>query len=165
MPTRWVICPVVLENGVRRPKVATLVDPGIAPKQVAVIDDDGNPVLDGRGEQTFRTVFKTYRHSSAIDTADWCLSFVRGVDLSALDADPEIFSVTDRDAEDADKLLDRTPRELGWDADKLATRTSELTKRGAENIGVTLDTPLIEIVERLGKRHNPLFTAHGTWVS
>ena len=79
MPYRWVLCPVVIVGRARVPKVSTIADPG--------------------------RPGKVYNHTSVISAGIGragendaiALSLVRFVDPSALDADPEIESLSDVD--------------------------------------------------------------------
>src|SRR3970040_391845 len=93
MPSRWVVNPVIFHDGARKPKVATIPDPGRPPE---IIDGD--------------TVIRYYRHSSSIGEMERCLSYVVGADLSALDADPEIITVLDGN----DENLALTPYDKKW---------------------------------------------------
>lgn len=148
MPIRWVISPIVIDQGVRRPKVATLVDPGRPPTGV---DDIG--VL----------IPHTYKHSSVCG-AVWCLSFVRGVDLSVLDADQQCIHVFEQDYEDSQGFLDQTPRSLGWTNARLNRIRDRLSSRGVDVTGLTADSPLWEIAQRLGRHLHGRFQPRGTWV-
>lgn len=152
MPARWVICPVVLDRGARKPKVSIIFDPGIAPYFTK--DEDGNSIM----------VRKTYHHSSCIDEADWCLSFVRGVDLSALDTDPEVINVLGHDHEDEDRLLAKTPRGLEWTPQKLKALKSLLENKNVDISDLNEDAPLWKAIAKLGQKIRPGFKPKGTWV-
>lgn len=157
MPIRWVICSVIEQDGgkVRLPLVATIPDPGIPPEQG--VDDDGNPII----------VFPTYAHSSVIDVGNWCLSFVRGVDMSGLDGNPDVINVfePDSDFEDVDGFLAKSPNELGWFLGKVKRIKRRLENKGADFTGLTMDSPLWEILKRIGMVIWPNFKGpKGTWV-
>lgn len=70
------INPVVEIDKTRKPKAATIFDPG--------------------------RPGKTYKHSSCIGEENWCLSLVSGTDLSALDNNHEIEHIFGEDIEDGD---------------------------------------------------------------
>ncbi|MCA1570849.1 MAG: hypothetical protein LC798_11130 [Chloroflexi bacterium] len=129
--TGWVSPPI------RKPKVATLVDPGT-----------GRP----------------YPHSSAIDTPDWALSFVRAQDFGPLDADPQCINIIEQDYNDGDDLLAATPRDLNWPAAHRQRVLRRLTDRDVDVTGLTIDSPLWQWLERLGRKVLPSFTPRGTWV-
>jgi hypothetical protein len=80
MSVLWLTCPVVIDpdDGIRKPKVSTLADPGRPP----VIDHDeaGNPVLTN----------KTYMGSWVIDSENWSLCRLIGVDITPILIDSEI---------------------------------------------------------------------------
>lgn len=147
MPIRWVICPVVkvtwtdpetgaLLGGFRAPKVATLID----------------PARD-----------KPYEHSSAIDTAEWCVSAVRGQDFSALDADKEIVNLLETDYAQTEDLLDQTPTALGWSTGKANSLKAVLASHGASVVGLAPDSPLGDWLDRLCEAVHPSFKARGHW--
>lgn len=144
MPSRWVVNPVIFHDGARKPKVATIPDPGRPPE---IIDGD--------------TVIRYYRHSSSIGEMERCLSYVVGADLSALDADPEITTVLDGN----DENLALTPYDKKWKADRFEKMEVLLWTHGADHRGIGPDTPLWVIVQRLGKQFHEHFTPKGTWVS
>ena len=79
----YVISPVVFENGVRRPKVATLKDAGRMKIQYTV----DSKTID---------VDKEYNHTSEGGTAAWTISKVIGEDLKNIYNDPDCFVLMDR---------------------------------------------------------------------
>lgn len=147
MPIRWVVSPVVTavetdEDGNVSPpfrvaKVATLVDPGTG---------------------------RRYRCSSAIDAANFALTFVRGVDMSAINADAQCIDLLEVVYEDEASILDATPTSLGWNAARLTRIRNRLIAKGVDVTGITATTPIRAIVERLGRAIHANFHAGGTWV-
>lgn len=144
MPTRWVINPVVVIEKIRKPKVSTIADPGIPPV----------PLPEGGFGN------KTYKHSSAISGEDWALSFVRGVDMSALDADPEIITVLDSD----DENLNLSLGDRGWNVSRLEKLQALMTSKNILLTGLTINMPAWEWLTRIGQKHFPSFKTKGTWV-
>lgn len=133
MPTRLVINPVVTQNGTRRAKCVTLLDPG---RPYQFVDDDGNTV----------DAFKEYGGSSAIGDGNTCLSLVRGVDMSALDADSQIVTLfeagSDQAWENFRDWLGSTPSGLGWSNPKQNRIKNRITAAGGDATGLTSTTPL-----------------------
>jgi hypothetical protein len=141
MPIRWVINPVV-ETTVggttyRRSKVATLVDPGRT-------GPGGTP--------------KTYKHSTIIAGAAWCLSFVRGTTMTTLDADTDCIHLFEQDYEDADDITASTVADLGWNAAKITRVRNRLEAKGVDTSGYTGATPLWQIARDLARALIPSFT-------
>lgn len=137
MPCRYVISPVVIgADGVRRPKVETLSDPGRG-----IGYDTANAIGGGlQGEVN-----------------DWALSFVRGVDLTPLDADPDIVDVLDiGDIADADiaALLDKSATLALNPAKRTRLRTT-LEDHGADLKGLTDDHPVADWLGRIVERFAP----------
>ena len=150
MTIRWVLSPVIFEGGVRKPKVSTIVDPGRPASPL--FDDDGDPVLDGDGNQI--VVAKTLVHSSVISDGqprqpnDWCVSMVGGVDLSLLDTDPDVIDLFEIDTSAANHqgLLDATLRQRGRgraDVEALKTRVGG---RGIDLDAIDLDKPIANVI-------------------
>jgi len=133
VPYRWVICPAVtitrpdLEGGdpdvFRAPKVTSYIEPG-------------------RG--------KYYQHSSAIDTGTWCLALVKANDWTPINADAECISLLESDFADLNHI-NLTPRQLGFNTARLTRIRNRLAARGVDIAGLTLDTPLEQILDRLAK--------------
>ena len=131
MPCRWVICPVVTESGVRKPKVSVLKDPGRPPKP-GFDDLTGLPIFTE----------PTYQHSSIVSDGlpgqpTWCVSLVFGVDLTPLDTDPEIISILEEDAPTQNALRDilsKTPEALGWSILRLDHLRQLLVTRGVTDV-------------------------------
>lgn len=145
MPSCWVISPIVIVDGVNKPKVATLVDPG-RPPGVVVNTDDG-PVLVG----------PHYRHSSAIYPErgkTWCLSYVTGVDLSAIDDDPDCERVFAEELSDREGKQPARGDSAAWlegvPATPLARMNSLLAKQGANAGGLTAASTRSDWIRRLG---------------
>jgi hypothetical protein len=149
MPIRWVLSPTVLEDGVLKPKVATLIDLG--KPDPGIVDDLGNPVE-----------MRHYDHSSVVFPGGMSLSFVRFRDATSMDLDPECVNVLERDYEDADRFLERTPALEGWTGQRLNRLKALLTQRDAGDL--TDESPLWMWLERLGKRLGSHFQPRGTWV-
>lgn len=142
MPIRWVINPVIetIVDGTtyRKAKVASLLDAG--------------------------RVGKYYRCVSHIyDGATWCLTFVRGANFLTLDADPEVINLLERDYEDADDVLSKTPRQLGFPGAKLQRIRARLEAKGVDTTGLTVDSTLAEILERLGNKIQAGCNPRGLW--
>ena len=161
MPIRWVICPVietVMLDGtpLRYPKVEAIRDAAYPEWQTT--DDEGNLV----------TKFIGLGHSSVIELSNWCLSFVRGQDFSLLDADVQVINVFEAgsDYEDIDSFLANTPRSLNWKTSKVNRIKDKLLNYGVDLTGITLDTPLWQILQRVGQRIRSDFPGpKGTWVA
>ena len=160
MPARIVITPVAISEGprgsiIRVPLVSTIVDPGRPPTETE--DDDGNPI----------TVPKTLVHVSAISSGqpgernEDCMSIVAGVDMSNLDAQANIVTLfesgTDRPLADLRRWLTNTPGGLGWSNARQNRLRNRLISYGADVAGLTGDTPLWQIVNRLGRVWEPTF--------
>ena len=154
MPSRWVICPVITVGNARKPKVSIIADPGIPPYQVVDVDEDTGVTLPPV------TVRKTYNHSSCIDKKNWALCFVRGVDLSALDSDPDIITLFDFN----DQGLNATVNDLRWSNNRLKRLKNLAESKGANFNGLTKSDPLWKYVKRIGEAILPNFTPKGTWV-
>ena len=146
MPTCWVLNPVVLVDGVRVPKVRTIVDSG---KQEQVVkDDDGNNV----------TVKPTFSHSSAIHTANFAISFVRGVDFTNIKNDVDCICLLEED-----ESLDNTPN-----TSTKSTKNSLLTEMDKKSIAygdLDDDSPWWEYLQKLMQKIKPEFRPKGTWVA
>lgn len=150
MAFRWVMSPVVSTvvgaKTYRRPLVATLVDRG----RPAVLDPE-----------TGLMVAKEICHVSFVSGGrpgqenDWCLSLVRGADLSAIDGEAGIESLV-YEHEDHPAHLDKTPDDLAWPAAKRTRFLDRLSARGVAPGGAPLWVPLSLLAERLtGHRHDP----------
>lgn len=152
----WVICPVVIDRGCRKPKVSIMADPGIPSFQAKRHKKD-SPIRELE-EYTER---KTYRHASCIvNDKDWCLSNVRGVDLSTLYNDPEITVLTDPNQD-----LGKTPRELKWNNARVEKARGALRNKGARLDELNEDKPFWEWIREVGKKVRPNFPGpRGTWV-
>lgn len=110
------------------------------------------------------TAYKTYGHSSAIGTENWCLSFVRGVDMLALDADAEIEDVLEHDYEEADNYLAETPNSLSWSDSKTNDFKGKFEVKGVDYSGLTKNDQLWAWLQRSGEYVMAGFTPKGTWV-
>ncbi len=148
MPALWCINPVIEEiqpdgSILRYPYVSRLEDPGRQPKQG--VDDQGNLI----------TIQPTYRHSSAIHTANWCLSYVVGEDLTPLYKDKKVLVVHDMKDGRLDMLYGDLPTKL-----KRKIETVLTSKR----LPLPSDTdPLWKLIQRLGRLIKAEFTPRGTW--
>ena len=142
---RWIINPVVTVDGMRMPKVVTIEDPGTPLRDY--VDDFGVPFQK-------RNV---YDHSSAIGESEWALSFVRGVDFSAIDTDPECIILTGDD-QNLSLNQDMLPIER-----RLQLKT-EMTNRGIDFSDLPENAPIWRWLERVGKKVMPEFQPKGTWV-
>ncbi len=146
---RWVLSPVLAELGAdgrtyRRAKLADKLDatrPGKTVKYVAVISDGQPGQING-----------------------WCLCLVRAGSFAALDADAELDNALDLDYDDAQPFLDNTPNTLGWNAAKMKRVRDRMTARGVDTTGLTMDTPLWQILARIGQAIQPGWSPSGTWV-
>lgn len=142
MAARIVICPVdagVESDGVMRrmPRVGNIPDPG-KPGAMCVFTSaisNGQP-----GEEN-----------------DFCLCLVAAIDLSAVDADPEVetlFEVgDDQPLKDLHGWLEKMPKDLGWKANKISAVKRRISVRGVTPVGLTRDVPLREFVNRIARRY------------
>ena len=156
---RWVICPVDEEIDAkgrrhRAPRVARLHD---------------RRTYSYPGGAT--VVNPPYRYSAAISSGlpgevnDWCLCLVRFVDSTEMNADPQVISLLERDYnEETETLLDKTARQLAWNPARVRRVLDRLEARGIDVTGLTLDTPLWQVVERCGQHLHLHFRPGGTWV-
>ncbi len=159
MPARLVICPVDVEvrlDGTvyRIPRVGNIADPGIPP----FIDPD--PV-DAGGEGP-RTITPKCAFNAAISDGqpgqenDFCFCIVVAIDLSAVDADPEVktlFEVSDdQPLAGLQSWLRDTPKKLNWTTGKLNRIKTDLAKEGVISTDLTLDTPLWELANRIARK-------------
>jgi hypothetical protein len=155
MPIRWVLSPVVqihsvtvnpetfapIEGVVHRPKVATLPDLGLP--DLGLVDEDGTPLPT-----------REYSHSSVLSVGKgWALSFVRYRDPAAMDLDAEVLNLFEADYEDPDRLLERSPAELGWQKRKSDRLASMLQNVGSQVAELTRDTPLFRWLQLAGVEH------------
>lgn len=133
MAYRWVISPVVT---ISRPDTDGGADDVFrAPKVSAHLEP-------GRG--------KYYQHSSAIDAGNWCLSLVKADDFTPLDADPECIHLLEANFINLNHIdLNQTPRDLGWTNARLTRIKNRAAARGINTTGLTLDTPLWQILQRI----------------
>ena len=169
MALRWIICPVVTSAFVpgygisRHPRVVELVDAGLLP--VPGVDDEGLPTL----------LPKTYAFSAAISDGqagqvnDWCLCLVRYVDPFSLNtealATPTTFlNVLERDYEDAEAFLARSPVQENWSNQRINRLRNLVNQRGASVSGLTGASAFWEWLARLGSIVRPGFEPRGTWV-
>src|SRR3990167_3550497 len=146
MPYRWLICPVILYTEIdtetsevidisRRPKIATITDPG-------------------RG--------KFYQHSSAIDVGNWCLCLVSALDFSPLDSDPEVFDLFQiggykMSADIMGKIL----RQLGLNNPRVNRVRNAMTNRGINTTGLTIDSTVETWLTRICIAISPQFHPRG----
>jgi len=131
MSYRWIICPVVtitipdndggLDDVFRAPKIHAYIEPGRN---------------------------KRYQHTSAIHDSNWCLSLVKADDFTLLDADPEIINLLEIDFVDF-VHFDLTLRQLGVNAARLTRIKNRMIARGVDVTGLTLDTPIETILDRI----------------
>lgn len=143
MPARLVICPVDVEIG----------EDGITRRtpRVGNIDDLGKPFA--------KCVF-----NSAISDGqpgqenDFCFCIVVAIDLSAVDADPEVETLFElSDDQPLDNLhtwLDKTPRDLSWNTNKLNGVKGRLNGRGVNSDGLSQDRPLWEFANRIARKYS-----------
>ena len=148
MPIRWVISPRVLVQPIN--EITGLVDMPYFAAKVAILIDAGTG--------------GPYKHSSAISTGNFCLSFVRGADFSAINSDSDCINLLERDYEDAEKILTRTLLEDGWTQLRLNRLKTRLENRGVDTTGLTRDTTFREILRRMGNRIVQRFKPESTWV-
>lgn len=152
MPIRWIVSPVALRTltYVDAETLETVIEEVVCPKEHTYLDP-------GRG--------KRYMRSSLITADTWGLSFVRGVDFTPLDADPEIVNLFEGEFSEADDHLNRTPDSLGWNPGRLARLRGRLNAKGASTVGLTGTTPLQSWLERLGRVLDPNFDPRRYWVA
>ena len=162
MPARLVICPVDVEVGAdgitrRRPRVGNIPDPGKPP----FIDPD--PVEEG-GEGP-RLITPVCVFNSAISSGqpgqenDFCFCVVVAIDLSAVDADPEVETLfdfsDDQPLDDLHTWLVNTPKDLGWKAGKINKIKGKLNKKGVTSSDMTEDSALWEWANRVAGKYAP----------
>ena len=154
---RWVLCPVVESTWpdgtrVRVPKVSQMADPSRPPILSRL--DDGTSVLVPR-----RVRFSTVISDGLPGQVNgWCLCLVRSADLTVLTADPEVIDALEgEDYDDGDNRLATTPRLRGWSGAKLTRVRTRLDARGIDTSGLSADTPLWQILRRVGRRVPPHF--------
>jgi hypothetical protein len=116
-----------------------------------------NPIdeetVDGRTFRRPRVSSLGYNHSTVVMGANWCLSFVRGDDFTALGADPQCLDLLEDDYDDsAGSLIDRTVGDLAWSTAKRQRVLAKMEARGVDTSGYTLSTPLHRILRDLGRR-------------
>lgn len=142
----WVICPVIVDNDVRMPKVAR-------------IEDTGTPLVEHGevGNSDIRHSY--YSYSAGIDVKDWCICNVTGVDMSALESDQQVIILVENG-----ESLNATMKSLGWDSGRKDKVKNIIVAKGADISGMTGDTPLWEYLEKLGKLIQKNFQPKGTWV-
>jgi len=134
----------IITREYRAPKVATLRDPG-RPQFIKIDPLTGQPVAQ----------HPTYLHSSSIDSGpgvgNLCLSFVRGVDFSPINADPELVVLFPDDYEDADNYLTHSMNFHGWQNSARGKLRAEMAKAGfVPNRRGGDDEKLEDIIDRLG---------------
>lgn len=140
MPYGIYICPVVSysipdpEGGAadvgRGPKVRVMTEPG-------------------------RT--KNYQYSAAIDVGDWCLLLVRAQNFAAIDADTSIINLFEGTVAEAKAFLSETPRSLGWSAARLNRIRQRIEALGISTAGLTMDSTIETILNRIGQQIDPGF--------
>ena len=147
MPYRWVICPVIVDGGARKPKVSILVDPGIPP--IDTVDGDGNPIQ----------IRKTYRHTSVISDGNGkqgendaiALSLVRFVDPADLDSDVDIDNLSDEDdltIENVRTELDHSPAQRGTPPGRMTSILARLQARGVDVAGLNVNSLRVDVLNR-----------------
>ena len=156
MAARIVIEPVVVtDSGTRMPLHATLVDPGRPAGDGE--DDDGNPITIAKHLVGVSAISSGLSGERNHDT----LSVVAGADLSNLDTAEGVVTLfetgSDQPLAELRQWLTTTPNALGWSAAKRNRIITRLTNAGADITGITGDTPLWQIVNRLGDVWSPGF--------
>lgn len=145
MPARLIINPVVTVDGTRRPKCATIPDPGRPP--FTFTNDDGQ----------LETVTPTYVHTSAISDGSTgqvnteCISLAAGVSMAGLDGDPDIVSLfedPDPSLAGLHAWLENTPTSLGWNNQKVTRLRNRFAASGIDTAGLTSASRLWEWVNR-----------------
>lgn len=154
MPIRWVVCPVVTIQPVN---VAgdPVGQPYRAPK-FKIYQDPGQPLITGTDPDTGLPFShrKEYAHTSVVYAANFCLSILLGIDFTPIDADAEITTVID----DAGIDLGLTPRDLGINQGRFNSIMNRLANHGVDITGLTLDTPVEDILIRIASTIKPGFT-------
>ena len=145
----WVIGPVVTGiDGVRRPLVATLADPG----RIGWRDDDPQSADFGK---TFNAPIL---HSS-VYRGDQALSIVAGVDLSNMIGHPSLRILFEDDYAQQPGDILRSPAVLSWDVAKHARLRTRLQSEDADLNGLDDESPLCRLIDRVGRRFDPAFDA------
>lgn len=125
MPVRLVTGPVLLSDGYRMPKAATL-----GCQHASVISDG----LLGQDN-------------------DWCLSLVACDDFAAVDADTSIHAILpqepDMESDALVELLQQTPNERGWTSNQMLWFQGIIEERGGDGSGLDQDLPINVLLERL----------------
>ncbi|MCH8029054.1 MAG: hypothetical protein IH874_03885 [Candidatus Dadabacteria bacterium] len=152
MPTAWIISPVIetvaplgSPSGTRRFRV---------PK-VRLIEDPGRPLIDGaRSHYDYSSVITEQQTDT---NGDWCLSLIRGIDLSVLESDPDI-TIIHIKGEGLNTKLQDLPA-----AKRAKIRAAVQSKRG--NIADLRDDMQIwEWIVEVGKLIKPEFKdTRGMW--
>lgn len=169
--TRWVICPLIFFPGPppkRVPKVSLIEDPGRDP--VAIVDEDGIPT----GE-FFQPTFSHSSAWSAVVNDSHCLSHVVGISFAPLDLDREVIDLFESDHQPLDRLavISQTMRQRGKQGSDETRVKAEMVKRDIDVRNVSLDTPLRDILNLIGKRFQPGYeceaiimeNSHGPWAN
>jgi hypothetical protein len=145
---RWYVSPVIKVNDVRMPKIETIPDPG--KPMIETEDDEGNPIR----------VPLYCNTSNVIGNSDipneWALSYVKCMDYSALDADPEIIKMYN-ETDGVDLRLNQLST-----SDRNSLRTKVNTKK-TRNSTLTNSDTVRKWIEDLGKEINPQFNVDGTY--
>lgn len=154
MAKRWYVCPVVLINGIRKPKVAEYR------YQIGTDPDDGSPLF--KPFYDYRAVISGGVEGQRNDIAI-CLAWVRpdapqGTDFSMLDNDSQIIDIAaeirqklGRDWEEGDRTAwyNMTPGQIGLSRGELNQVLKKMTDVGADTTGLGLDTTLGVYFSRL----------------
>ncbi len=154
MPARLVICPVDVKVGAdgttrRRPRVGNIPDPGKPP----FIDPENGLI-------TPTCVFNSAISSGQPgEENDFCFCVVAAIDLSAVDADPEVETLfdlsDDQPLDDLHTWLVNTPKDLGWKAGKINKIKGKLNKKGVTSSDMTEDSALWEWANRVAGKYAP----------
>lgn len=139
MGIRWYLCPVEMRDieyeddveRVRAPRVRFLIEPGRN---------------------------KNYQYTAAIAVKSWCLVKVLAEDWTAIEADSQCIRLLEGD-EDTPGLLDKTPRQLGFSAARMIRIRDRLQGYGVDTTGLTMDSTLEEILDRVVQALAPYFKA------
>lgn len=134
MPARYVICPIVVQSGIRVPKVGTIHDPG----RVLETDESGNVL----SHHVYSFVASDGNATPGQDDG-LSLGLVAGLDMAALNSDPEIETLVDVPdvlLPEIRAILDQTPNERlnGGQKNKLQR---VFTDRGIDISDLTFDDP------------------------
>lgn len=141
----WVVGPSVDgADGMRRPLVATLVDPGKAGWS------DSDPESDQFGQS-----FDAPLLHASIYMGSEALSLVAGIDLSNMIGNPALRVLLEDHYGQHPADLTASMMARGWDAAKRDRMRARLAAESADLSGLDDDAPLCHLIDRVGVRFAP----------